>query len=72
MGDPLARRIEAALSLPKGWMDTPPTYSEMYGAQDPRTMVMELMEHLPPDQWPTVVRLVDALAQPAKGNGTTG
>ncbi|MDO9235981.1 MAG: hypothetical protein Q7U28_08115 [Aquabacterium sp.] len=66
MGDNLARKIEDRLKLEKGWMDTPPTYAELHGEEDPRTKVMQLMESMPPDQWATVVRLVDAVAQPTK------
>ena len=72
MGSPTARHIEEKLSLDVGWMDTPPTYAELHEEQDPRTKVMLLMEAMPPDQWATVVRLVDALAQPTAANGTTG
>lgn len=72
MGDPMARKIENELGLPAGWMDTPPTYKEMLGEEDPRTKVLQIMEHMPPDQWATVVRLVDAVAQPNVANGTTG
>lgn len=72
MGDAMAREIEEKLSLETGWMDTPPSYAELQGDDDPRAKVMLLMESMPPDQWPTAVRLLDALAQPAKGNGTTG
>ena len=72
MGSPMARDIEEKLSLPNGWMDTPPSYAEMNGTDDPRTKVMQLMEAMPPDQWATAVRLLDALTQPAKGNGTNG
>lgn len=67
MGDDLARKIEERLSLEAGWMDTPPSYAELHGEEDPRTKVMLLMEALPPDQWSTAVRLLDALAQPATG-----
>lgn len=67
MGDDLARKIEEKLSLGLGWMDTPPSYAELHGEEDPRTKVMLLMEALPPDQWPTAVRLLDALTQPATG-----
>lgn len=67
MGDAMAREIETTLGLENGWMDTPPTYAEIHGEDDPRTRMMLLMESLPPDQWPTAVRLVDALAQPATG-----
>lgn len=70
MGDDTAREIEEKLSLEVGWMDTPPTYAELYGENDQRTKVMQLMEAMPPDQWPTIVRLVDALSQPALKNGT--
>lgn len=72
MGDDLARKIEHKLSLDHGWMDTPPSYSELHGEEDPRTKVMLLMEALPPDQWPTAVRLLDALAQPTSATGTDG
>lgn len=72
MGDAMAREIEEKLSLGLGWMDTPPSYAEMQGEEDPRTKVMLLMEAMPPDQWATAVRLLDALAQPVPANGTTG
>jgi len=72
MGDDLARKIEEKLSLGLGWMDTPPSYAELHGEEDPRTKVLLLMESMPPDQWPTAVRLLDALAQPAQATGTTG
>lgn len=67
MGDAMAREFEEKLSLGHGWMDTPPSYAELHGEEDPRTKVYLLMESLPPDQWPTAVRLLDALAQPATG-----
>ena len=67
MGDDLARKIEEKLSLGLGWMDTPPSYAELHGEEDPRTKVFQLLEAMPPDQWPTAVRLLDALAQPATG-----
>ena len=67
MGDDQAREIEQKLSLDTGWMDTPPSYLELNGEEDPRTKVMLLMEAMPPDQWATAVRLLDALAQPATG-----
>jgi len=72
MGDDLARKIEERLSLDLGWMDTPPSYEELHGEEDPRTAMMLLMERMPPDQWPTAVRLVDALTKPDKGTGTQG
>jgi hypothetical protein len=72
MGSPMARKIETDLNLPEGWMDTPPTYAEIHGEDDPRARVMILMESLPKDQWPTAARLLDALAKPEKNNGTTG
>ncbi len=74
MGDDLARKIEERLGLEQGWMDTPPTYAEMHGEEDARTKVMQLMEAMPPDQWATVVRLVDAIAQPTQiqATGTDG
>jgi hypothetical protein len=72
MGDTTAREIEEKLSLGLGWMDTPPSYAELHGEDDPRAKVLLLMEAMPPDQWATVVRLVDAVAQPTPSTGTTG
>ncbi len=69
MGDDLARKIEQRLGLEEGWMDTPPSYAELHGEDDPRTKALLLMESMPPDQWATAVRLLDALAKPEK-NGT--
>ena len=72
MGDEQAREIEEKLSLDLGWMDTPPSYLELLGEEDPRAKVMLLMEAMPPDQWITAVRLLDALTQPTKATGTDG
>lgn len=72
LGSATARFIEDALSLERGWMDTPPTLSEQYGQQDTRVMVMEAMDNLPQEHHATVLRLVNALIQPAAKNGTSG
>ena len=64
MGDPTARFIEEKLKLEVGWMDTPPSYAELHGEHDPRAKMMLLMESMPPDQWDTALRLLNALAQP--------
>lgn len=72
MGDDLARKIEEKLSLGLGWMDTPPSHAELHGENDPRSKAMLLIEALPPDQWATAVRLLDALAQPDHSTGTYG
>jgi hypothetical protein len=72
MGDDLARKIEAAFDLPEGWMDTPPSYAELHGEPDPMTMAMELMQAMEPEARYQAVRLLDALAQPPKANGTHG
>lgn len=65
MGDAIAREIEQKLNLPEGWMDTPPSYSEIHNQEDPRAMVLQLMDGMAASEWATVVRLVDALAKPA-------
>ena len=64
MGDAIAREIETTLGLAEGWMDTPLSYAEIHNEEDPRALVMSLMEAMPSSEWATVVRLVDALAQP--------
>ena len=71
MGDELARKIEERLHLAAGWMDTPITYAELHGEFDPRQKVMQLLENMPPDMWPTAVRVLDALTK-QPGNGTNG
>ena len=72
MGDDLARKIEERLTLDVGWMDTPPSYAELHGEDDPRTKALQLIEDMSPDQVATAVRLLAALAQPAQATGTHG
>lgn len=64
MGAPMARRIEAALNLGNGWMDTPPSLAELYGHEDPRNKVWELIVAMPESELATAYRLLNALAQP--------
>lgn len=71
MGDVLARRIEKALDLERGWMDTPPTYAEL-GGDDRQAQMLLAMESIPEDLWPTARRLLAALEKPHAKNGTTG
>lgn len=61
MGDAMAREIETKLNLEMGWMDTPPTYAELQGDENPLARVMKIMENTPEDDWATAVRLLDAL-----------
>jgi hypothetical protein len=72
MGDDMARRIEEKLDLETGWMDTPPSYSELHGEADPISKAIDLMAAMEPEARYQAVRLLDALAQPTKANGTTG
>lgn len=72
MGDELARRIEGALNLPEGWMDTPPTYAELHGEHDTIGKALALLEAMEPQARYQAVRLLDALAQPPLANGTNG
>ena len=71
MGDVLARRIEQALNLERGWMDTPPSYAELDGDERQAQMLLA-MENIPADLWPTARRLLAALEKPEAKNGTTG
>jgi hypothetical protein len=58
MGDDLARRIEAALHRPDGWMDTP-----VEPAADERTArVLELLGRLPQWQQDQVAKIVESFA----------
>jgi hypothetical protein len=68
MGDDLARRIEERLGLERGWMDTPVS---IYDRDETATLLHEVMESLPKDQWPTALRLLSALKKP-EANGTHG
>jgi hypothetical protein len=70
MGDDLARRIESGLRKPEGWMDTPPGYADL---ADPHiSHVLKVMEAMPEWQRDQAVKIVDTIARPSKGNGTTG
>lgn len=66
MGDAMARELEKILHLEHGWMDTPPTHAELHGENDPRAKALAIIENLPADQWGVALRLLHALAQPAK------
>ena len=70
MGDDLARKIEEKLGLATGWMDTPPSYAELGGEQDPRAMIEHMVQEMPPEDWPTALRLLSALKKPEPKNGT--
>lgn len=72
MGDDLARKIEEAMGLPCGWMDTPPTYGELHGKPDPISLALDLLTAMEPSAQYQALRLLDALAQPPAANGTTG
>lgn len=71
MGDQTAREIETRLNLAEGWMDTPPTYAELLGDEDPMTKAIMALEQLNREQIPVATRLITAIAQPEKklGNG---
>ena len=72
MGDSLAREIEDRLQLERGWMDNPPSAIESANENNPRHKIAQLMQGLPDDQLSVALRLLDALAKPDQGNGTTG
>lgn len=72
MGDDLARKIEQALVLPEGWMDTPASYAELQGENDPISKAVTLMTAMEPEAQFQAVRLLDALTQPTQANGTDG
>lgn len=66
MGDAMAREIEERLSLERGWMDTPPTYIELLGEEDPMAKAIMALEQLNREQIPVATRLITAIAQPEK------
>lgn len=70
MGDDTAREIEQKMGLPAGWMDTPPTYSEIHGQDDPISKVVDLMGAMEPGERYQALRLLGAIAQPPQANGT--
>ena len=72
MGDKIAREIEITLNLGTGWMDTPPTYAELHGENDPITKAVDILSVMEPEARYQALRLLDALAQPPKANGTHG
>lgn len=70
IGSTFARETEECLGLPRGWMDTPPTYAELQDKPDPMTMALAVMEQMPEDLQRQALRLLDALAQPPIKTGT--
>ncbi len=73
MGDQTARDIEERLSLPTGWMDTPP---ELDAVDDPSLkQFIALAAKLTPADRAKAARLLSALVEPpdhGPANGTTG
>lgn len=63
MGDNIAREIERALNLPEGWMDTPPTYAELLGQEDPQAKIMMLMEQMSPEMQRLFAQLGDTMVK---------
>ena len=72
MGDDIARAIEEKLCLSEGWMDTPPSYAELHGTPDLAARASEILSAMEPEAQYQAIRLLDALCQPTKANGTSG
>jgi hypothetical protein len=77
LGDETAREIELALGLPEGWMDTPPTHTELHGTPSAADLITRVVLCMEPEQQYAALRVVHALSQPAAGqaseqNGTNG
>lgn len=72
MGDAMAREIEERLGLERGWLDNPASEAERDGVMGKRQKAEELMRSMSDDQLAVALRLLDALAKPEQGNGTTG
>ncbi|PZO17655.1 MAG: hypothetical protein DCF26_09510 [Burkholderiales bacterium] len=70
MGDNIAREIETTLKLEAGWMDTPPSYAELNGENDPISKAVDILSVMDPEARYQALRLLDALSQPPKANGT--
>ena len=71
MGDNIAREIEQALGLTEGWMDTPPTYAELAGEDDPKAKVMAVMEQMSADMQQLLAQLGDTMLKQTMGGGPT-
>ena len=63
MGDELARRIEVALDLAIGWMDTPLTITELCDESDLRVRAITLINSMPLDQVSLAVDLIEVLTK---------
>lgn len=58
IGDPMARRLEAAANKPEGWMDN------IHSWPTQMQTVMAVMEHMTPWQLNQTVKIVAALSEP--------
>jgi hypothetical protein len=70
MGDTLARRIEAALTLPNGYMDNVHTYDNPQMAERMEAL-HKVAQALGPYQVDQLIKIGTALVEPKK-NGTEG
>ena len=72
MGDETAREIERCLSLPMGWMDTPPSYAELSGGETAVANAHAMIDAMEPEQIYMAVRLLDALQKPKSEDKKVG
>ena len=70
MGDTMARRIEGALSLPKGWMDN--DQAPISYRQQRIDHAIKAMEHMEDYQLDQAIKIIDTLAEPNQKTGTCG
>lgn len=61
MGDDQARTIEEKLGLPIGWMDTPPSYTELSGGQEFLLQTFKVMEQFPPLLQSVAANIINSL-----------
>lgn len=68
MGDDQARTIEEKLGLPVGWMDTPPSYAELAGQDDPRQALWTVAENMSARELYQAVAVLTALKSATPGS----
>jgi hypothetical protein len=66
LGEHTARKIEAVLNLPVGWMDSPDKADDATNHQDSMREAMKTLANIPDEYWPLALALLKTIADQAE------
>lgn len=72
MGDKVARKLEARLELPVGWMDAPKMLYETRDRDEPLKRGIAILTAMEPEVRHRAVKILAAMSEPVGSNGENG